>query len=112
MRDISQMEDDEDTDSKMIPLRIILTQYKIPKKHEIETSTPVSTDSTTPVLEVKKDRLCDQHDELIHDIRAYQFSLFQRRKAIDKQLRTIQDYLESHPEDPNYVLPSKKRPDS
>uniref|UniRef100_A0A915KHF9 Uncharacterized protein n=1 Tax=Romanomermis culicivorax TaxID=13658 RepID=A0A915KHF9_ROMCU len=30
------------------------------------------------------------------------------RSVIDRQLRTIQDYLESHPEDLNYVPPSKK----
>uniref|UniRef100_A0A915HMW7 Uncharacterized protein n=1 Tax=Romanomermis culicivorax TaxID=13658 RepID=A0A915HMW7_ROMCU len=29
------------------------------------------------------------------------------RNVINKQLRTIQDYLEMHPEDPNYVPPSK-----
>uniref|UniRef100_A0A915L7G1 Uncharacterized protein n=1 Tax=Romanomermis culicivorax TaxID=13658 RepID=A0A915L7G1_ROMCU len=32
MRDISQMEDEDDKDSKMIPPRIILMQYRIPKK--------------------------------------------------------------------------------
>uniref|UniRef100_A0A915IV00 Uncharacterized protein n=1 Tax=Romanomermis culicivorax TaxID=13658 RepID=A0A915IV00_ROMCU len=69
---------------------------------------PVGTDSITPILEVKEDRLCDEHGEPIRDIRAYQFSLFGRGNAMDKQLRTIQDYLESHPEDPNYVPPSKK----
>uniref|UniRef100_A0A915K5X8 Uncharacterized protein n=1 Tax=Romanomermis culicivorax TaxID=13658 RepID=A0A915K5X8_ROMCU len=56
----------------------------------------------------EKDPLCDEHSEPIRDIRAYQFSLFRRRNAIDRQLRTIQDYLETHPEDPNYVPPSKK----
>uniref|UniRef100_A0A915JVD8 Uncharacterized protein n=1 Tax=Romanomermis culicivorax TaxID=13658 RepID=A0A915JVD8_ROMCU len=106
------MEDDDDTHSKMIPPRIILMRYKIPKKHEIETSTPVSTDSTTPVLEVKKDRLCDEHGQPIRNIRAHQFSLFRRQNAIDKQLRTIQDYPESHPKDSNYVPPWKKRRDS
>uniref|UniRef100_A0A915KBW0 Uncharacterized protein n=1 Tax=Romanomermis culicivorax TaxID=13658 RepID=A0A915KBW0_ROMCU len=112
MRDVSQMEDEDDTDSKMIPPRIILTQYKIPKKHEVETSMPVSTDSRTPILEVKEDRLCHEHGKPIWDIRAYQFSLFQRLNVINKQLRTIQHYLESHPEDPNYVPPSKKHCDS
>uniref|UniRef100_A0A915HJG8 Uncharacterized protein n=1 Tax=Romanomermis culicivorax TaxID=13658 RepID=A0A915HJG8_ROMCU len=31
---------------------------------------------------------------------------------MDRQLHTIQDHLESHPEDPNYVPPSKKCRDS
>uniref|UniRef100_A0A915HK31 Uncharacterized protein n=1 Tax=Romanomermis culicivorax TaxID=13658 RepID=A0A915HK31_ROMCU len=78
MRDISRIKDDDDDDSKMIPLGIIPTRYKIPKKHEENTSTPVSIDSTTPVLEIKKDRLCNEHGEPIRDIRAYQFSLFRR----------------------------------
>uniref|UniRef100_A0A915IME6 Uncharacterized protein n=1 Tax=Romanomermis culicivorax TaxID=13658 RepID=A0A915IME6_ROMCU len=112
MRDISQIEDKDDKDSKMIPPRIIPTRYRILKKNEVETSTPVSTDSTTPVLQIKKDRLCDEHGESICDIRAYQFLLFPRRNVIDERLRTIQDYLESHPEDPNYVPPWKKRGDS
>uniref|UniRef100_A0A915IF96 Uncharacterized protein n=1 Tax=Romanomermis culicivorax TaxID=13658 RepID=A0A915IF96_ROMCU len=73
MRDISQIEREDDDDSKMVPPRIIPMQHIIPKKKEVDTSTPVSTESTTPVLE---------------------------------------DYLESHPEDPNYVPPSKKRRDS
>uniref|UniRef100_A0A915K0E2 Uncharacterized protein n=1 Tax=Romanomermis culicivorax TaxID=13658 RepID=A0A915K0E2_ROMCU len=109
IRDISRMEGEDDDDSKMIPPGIISTRYRITKKHKVENSTPVSTDSTTPVLEIKKDGLCDQHGEPIRDIRAYQLSLFRRQNTIDKQLRTIQDYLESHPEDPNYVPPSKKR---
>uniref|UniRef100_A0A915III3 Transposase n=1 Tax=Romanomermis culicivorax TaxID=13658 RepID=A0A915III3_ROMCU len=33
-------------------------------------------------------------------------------RIIDKQLRTIQDYLDTHPEDPNYVPPPKKRRES
>uniref|UniRef100_A0A915L8T0 Uncharacterized protein n=1 Tax=Romanomermis culicivorax TaxID=13658 RepID=A0A915L8T0_ROMCU len=79
MRDISQIErQGDDDESKMIPPRIIPTRYKIPKKHEVDTSTPVSMESTTPVLEIKKDRLCDEHGELICDIRACQFSLFRR----------------------------------
>uniref|UniRef100_A0A915KHF0 Uncharacterized protein n=1 Tax=Romanomermis culicivorax TaxID=13658 RepID=A0A915KHF0_ROMCU len=79
MRDISQIErEGEDDESKMIPPRIIPTWYKIPKKHEVDASTPVSTESMTPVLEVKKDRLCDKHGEPIRDVRAYQFSLFRR----------------------------------
>uniref|UniRef100_A0A915KT80 Uncharacterized protein n=1 Tax=Romanomermis culicivorax TaxID=13658 RepID=A0A915KT80_ROMCU len=78
MRDISQMEDKDNNNSKMIPPGIIPTRYRIPKKQEVETSTPVSTDSTTPVLEIKKDQLCDKHGEPIRDIRAYQFSLFRR----------------------------------
>uniref|UniRef100_A0A915HU61 Uncharacterized protein n=1 Tax=Romanomermis culicivorax TaxID=13658 RepID=A0A915HU61_ROMCU len=69
---------------------------------------PVSTDSRTHALEIKEDWLCDEHGQPIPDIRAYQFSLFQRGNVIDKQLQTIQDYLESHPEDPTYVPPSKK----
>uniref|UniRef100_A0A915KKK0 Uncharacterized protein n=1 Tax=Romanomermis culicivorax TaxID=13658 RepID=A0A915KKK0_ROMCU len=106
MRDISQIEREDNDDLKMIPRRIIPTRYKIPKKHEVDTSTPVSTDSATPILEIKENRLCDKHGKPIGDIRAYQFSLFLRQKAIDRQLRTIQDYLESHPEDPNYMPPS------
>uniref|UniRef100_A0A915I6Q5 Uncharacterized protein n=1 Tax=Romanomermis culicivorax TaxID=13658 RepID=A0A915I6Q5_ROMCU len=78
MRDISQIECEDDDDSKMIPPRIIPTRYKIPKKKEVDTSRPVSTDSTTPVSEVKKDRLWDEHGEPIPHIRAYQFSLFRR----------------------------------
>uniref|UniRef100_A0A915JWM5 Uncharacterized protein n=1 Tax=Romanomermis culicivorax TaxID=13658 RepID=A0A915JWM5_ROMCU len=77
------MEGEDDEDSKMIPPPIIPMGYKIPKKHEVETSTPVST---TPVLEIKKDRLCHEHGERIRDIRAYQFSLFRRRNAIDRHL--------------------------
>uniref|UniRef100_A0A915KIW3 Uncharacterized protein n=1 Tax=Romanomermis culicivorax TaxID=13658 RepID=A0A915KIW3_ROMCU len=111
MRDISQI-NDNDNDSKIVPPRIIPTRHKTLISHEAETSTPVSTDSRTPVLEIKEDQLCDEHSQLIHNIRAYQFLLFRRRKAIDKQLRTIQDYLESHPEDTNYVPPGKKRRDS
>uniref|UniRef100_A0A915KM87 Uncharacterized protein n=1 Tax=Romanomermis culicivorax TaxID=13658 RepID=A0A915KM87_ROMCU len=88
MRDISQMEREDDDDSKMVPPPIIPTLHRIPKKNKVDTSTPVSTESRTPVLEVKKDRLCDKHGEPIRD-----------------------DYLESHPEDPNYVPPSKKGPD-
>uniref|UniRef100_A0A915HU43 Uncharacterized protein n=1 Tax=Romanomermis culicivorax TaxID=13658 RepID=A0A915HU43_ROMCU len=89
MRDMSQIVAEDDDDPKMIPLRIIPTPHRIPKKNEVDTSTPVSTESMTPVLEVKKDRLCDKHGELIHN-----------------------DYLESHLEDPNYLPPSKKRRDS
>uniref|UniRef100_A0A915IXV6 Uncharacterized protein n=1 Tax=Romanomermis culicivorax TaxID=13658 RepID=A0A915IXV6_ROMCU len=111
MKNILRIDDDDD-DSKMFPPRIILRGHKIPTLHETETSTPISTDSRTPVLEIKEDRLCDEHGQPICDIRAYHFLLFGRRNAIDKQLRTIQDYLESHPEDPNYVLLLKKRRDS
>uniref|UniRef100_A0A915JKR1 Uncharacterized protein n=1 Tax=Romanomermis culicivorax TaxID=13658 RepID=A0A915JKR1_ROMCU len=61
MRDISQIEGQDDDDSKMIPPRIIPMRHRIPKKKEVDTSTPVSTESMTPVLEVKKDRLCHEH---------------------------------------------------
>uniref|UniRef100_A0A915I7Z1 Uncharacterized protein n=1 Tax=Romanomermis culicivorax TaxID=13658 RepID=A0A915I7Z1_ROMCU len=70
---ISQIKQEDGEDLKMIRPQMIPMQYKIPKKNEVDTSTPVSTESTTPVLE---------------------------------------DYLESHLEDPNYVPPSKKRGDS
>uniref|UniRef100_A0A915J219 Uncharacterized protein n=1 Tax=Romanomermis culicivorax TaxID=13658 RepID=A0A915J219_ROMCU len=111
MYDISQIDDGDDDESKMIPPKIIPLRYRISKKNKEDTSTPISTETATPVLEVKKDRLWEEHGELIRDIRAYQFSLFRRQNAIDRQLRTIQDYLESHPEDPNYVPPSEKRRD-
>uniref|UniRef100_A0A915K1G6 Uncharacterized protein n=1 Tax=Romanomermis culicivorax TaxID=13658 RepID=A0A915K1G6_ROMCU len=61
MRDISQIEREDDDDSKMIPPRIIPTRHRILKKNEVDTSTPISMESMTPVLEIKKDRLCDQH---------------------------------------------------
>uniref|UniRef100_A0A915HGT5 Uncharacterized protein n=1 Tax=Romanomermis culicivorax TaxID=13658 RepID=A0A915HGT5_ROMCU len=35
-----------------------------------------------------------------------------KRNSIDKQLRMIQDYLETHPEDPIYIPPPKKCHDS
>uniref|UniRef100_A0A915HLY2 Uncharacterized protein n=1 Tax=Romanomermis culicivorax TaxID=13658 RepID=A0A915HLY2_ROMCU len=88
------------------------------------TTTAKTTSSLTPLSKnllysqyeldwnkIEEDQLCDEHSQPIRDIRAYQFSLFRRRNAINKQLPTIQDYLESHPEDPNYVLLSKKRRD-
>uniref|UniRef100_A0A915HDX9 Uncharacterized protein n=1 Tax=Romanomermis culicivorax TaxID=13658 RepID=A0A915HDX9_ROMCU len=71
MRDISQMKEEDDDDSKMIPPRIIPTRHRILKKNEVDTSTLVSTESTTPVLDVKKDRLCDKQGEPICDVRAY-----------------------------------------
>uniref|UniRef100_A0A915K7C3 Uncharacterized protein n=1 Tax=Romanomermis culicivorax TaxID=13658 RepID=A0A915K7C3_ROMCU len=71
MRAISQIEEEVDEDLKMIPLRIIPRRYRILKKHEVETSMLVSTGSTTPVLEIKKDQLCDEHGEPICEIRAY-----------------------------------------
>uniref|UniRef100_A0A915IC58 Uncharacterized protein n=1 Tax=Romanomermis culicivorax TaxID=13658 RepID=A0A915IC58_ROMCU len=79
---------------------------------ETEVTTPVSTDSRTPVLEIKEDQLCDEHGNPIPDICAYQFLLFCRRNAMNKGLLTIQDYLKKHPENPNYVPPSNKHCDS
>uniref|UniRef100_A0A915JPS6 Uncharacterized protein n=1 Tax=Romanomermis culicivorax TaxID=13658 RepID=A0A915JPS6_ROMCU len=96
----------------MVPPPIILTRHKLTTPQEIEITTPVNTDSRTPVFEVKEDRLCDEHGQPIRDIRAYQFLLSHRRNTFNKQLQTIQDYLETHPEDPNYLPPPKKRRDS
>uniref|UniRef100_A0A915I4L2 Uncharacterized protein n=1 Tax=Romanomermis culicivorax TaxID=13658 RepID=A0A915I4L2_ROMCU len=75
MRNILGIDDD---DSKMVPQRIIPTRHEIATSHETKTSTPVSTDSRTPVLEIKEDPLCNKHGKPIHDIQAYQFLLFRR----------------------------------
>uniref|UniRef100_A0A915I8J8 Uncharacterized protein n=1 Tax=Romanomermis culicivorax TaxID=13658 RepID=A0A915I8J8_ROMCU len=82
MRDISQIERKDDDDSKMVPPRIIPTRHRIPKKNEVDTSTPVSTESTTPVLEVKRDQLCEEHGERIRDVREHPSHSKDRQKRI------------------------------
>uniref|UniRef100_A0A915HPK3 Uncharacterized protein n=1 Tax=Romanomermis culicivorax TaxID=13658 RepID=A0A915HPK3_ROMCU len=83
MKDLSKTEDD---DSKMVTPQMIPTRHKLTTPQEMEITTPVSTDSRTPVLEVKDDRLCDEHRQPICNICAYQFSLFRRGNVIHKQL--------------------------
>uniref|UniRef100_A0A915J753 Uncharacterized protein n=1 Tax=Romanomermis culicivorax TaxID=13658 RepID=A0A915J753_ROMCU len=65
MRDLSKIDND---DSKMVPPQIILTRHKLATAQETEIFTPVSTESRTPVLEIKEDRLCDEHSQPIRNI--------------------------------------------
>uniref|UniRef100_A0A915HXS3 Uncharacterized protein n=1 Tax=Romanomermis culicivorax TaxID=13658 RepID=A0A915HXS3_ROMCU len=51
LKDISKGE--EESEPQMMPLQIIPTRHNILKMQEPEVTAPVSTDSWTPILEIK-----------------------------------------------------------